>query len=102
MCRHVCVCNNSGVLSVTVEISPPGFVVLGSTVSLVCGAVSEVEPVIFLWTRSDGMNISHDDTDGTISVTFSSNANYGTYTCTATNGDETGTKDVEVLRGKEL
>ncbi len=64
------------------RVSPPGPVEIGSTVDLVCEANVGDEPITFLWTDSSGMAVSPSDTDGTISVVFTSAMEY---TCNATN-----------------
>ncbi len=67
---------------VSTRVSPPGPVVIGSTVDLVCEASVGDEPITFLWTDSSGMAVSPSDTDGTISVVFTSAMEYK---CTASN-----------------
>ena len=66
------------------RINPPGPVVLGSTVDLVCEASIGDLPIDFTWTDPNGVSESPTDTDGTISITLSS-GDYGMYTCTAIN-----------------
>ncbi len=86
----------SVVPSVTSRVSPPGPVVLGTMVDLVCEATAGDSPISFSWTNGSGIAVSPDDTDGNISVAFSSAGDYGKYTCTATNdiGMDTATVDV--------
>ncbi len=69
--------------------------VVGATVNLVCEASVGDEPITFLWTDSSVMAESPSDTDGTISVVFTSAMEY---TCTATNsfGMDTTQLSVEV------
>ena len=79
---------------VSTRVSPPGPVVVGSTVDLVCEASVGDEPITFLWTDSSGIAVSPSDTNGTISVIFTSAMEY---TCTATNsfGMDTAQLSVE-------
>ena len=89
--------------SVTSRVSPPGPVLLGTTVDLVCEATAGHTPISFSWTDSNGNAVSPGDTDGTISVTLSSAGDYGTYTCTATNRFGRGMSSVNVTQaGKVL
>ena len=83
--------------SVTAGVSPPGPVVVGDMVDLVCEATAGDTPISFTWTDDGGMDVSQGDTDGTISLTLSS-AGYGTYTCTATNAIGMDTSNVEVVQ----
>ncbi len=68
---------------------------VGATVDLVCNASVGDEPITFLWTDSSGMAVSPSDTDGNISITFTSAMEY---TCTASNsfGMDTSQLSVEV------
>ena len=83
---------------VTAQIVPPGAVVVGDTVDLVCEAITGSAPISLSWTNNIGASIFPDDTDGTISV-FISASGYGTYTCTARNNIGTDTASVEVIQG---
>ena len=83
----------------TSRVSPPGPVLLGTTVDLVCEAVGGDPPISFSWTNGSGSAVSPGDSDGTISVTLSSTGDFGTYTCTATNEFGNGTSDFEVIQG---
>ena len=67
---------------VSTRVSPPGPVVVGSTVNLVCEASVGDEPITFSWTDSSGMAVFPSDTDGNISVIFTSPMEY---TCNASN-----------------
>ena len=78
------------------RINPPGPVVLGSTVDLVCEASIGDPPINFTWTGPNVTAVNPTDTDGTISITLSSGDN-GTYTCTATNAVGMNTAVVEVV-----
>ncbi len=82
----------------TSRVIPPGPVVLGTMVDLVCEATAGDTPISFSWRDGGGMTVSLGDTDGTISVTFSSAGDYGTYTCTATNDIGMGTATVDVIQ----
>ncbi len=79
---------------VSTRVSPPGPVLVGATVDLVCEASIGDEPITFLWTDSSGIAVSPSDTNGTISVIFTSAMEY---TCTATNsfGMDTAQLSVE-------
>ncbi len=79
---------------VSTRVNSPGPVEIGSTVDLVCEASVGDEPITFLWTDSSGMAVSPSDTDGTISVIFTSGMEY---TCTASNslGMDTAQLSVE-------
>ena len=78
--------------------SPPGPVVEGSTVDLVCEAIAGDPPTSFSWTNPDGMEVFPSDTDGNISVTIA-NGDYGRYTCEGSNEfNGVGTVDVEVVQ----
>ncbi len=83
----------------TARVSPPDPVVLGTMVDLVCEATAGDTPILFSWRDGGGMAVSPRDTDGTISVTFSSAGEYGTYTCTAMNLFGMGTATVDVIQG---
>ena len=83
----------------TSRVSPPGPVLLGTTVDLVCEATAGHTPISFSWTDSNGNAVSPGDTDGTISVTLSSAGDYGNYTCTATNLLGNDVSDVEIIQG---
>lgn len=80
------------------EVSPPGPVVQGSTVNLVCVAVSGDTPISYSWTGPSGQAVSPGDTDGTVSVLFSAAVDYGCYRCTASNEAGVDTATVEVIR----
>ena len=82
---------------------PPGPVVLGLDVALVCEATAEIPPISYSWTDPAGQNVPlTTDTDGTISVTLSASGNYGTYTCRATNEFGISTTTVEVIQASKL
>ena len=66
------------------RIDPPGPVVLGSTVDLVCEASVGDLPINFTWTDPNGVSVNSTDINGTASITLSSGG-YGKYNCTATN-----------------
>ena len=78
------------------RINPPGPVVLGSTVDLVCETSVGDLPIDFTWTDPNGVSVNPTDTDGTISITLSTGDN-GTYTCTATNAVGMNTAVVDVV-----
>ena len=80
--------------TVTARQSPPGLVLPGTSVDLVCEATAGDQPISFSWTDGSGVGVSPGDTDGTISVLISAS---DTYTCTATNnfGEDTATVAVE-------
>ena len=78
------------------QINPPGPVVLGSTVDLVCEASAGNLPTNFTWI--DPYGVSLNSTDGTASITLSSGS-YGMYNCTATNEFGIGTAAVTVEEG---
>ena len=78
------------------RIDPPGPVVLGSTVDLVCEASIGDLPINFTWTDPNGMALNPTNTDRTISITLSSR-DYGMYTCTATNAVGMNTAVVDVV-----
>ena len=79
---------------VSARVSLPGPVVVGSTVDLVCEASVGDEDITFLWTDSSGMAVSPSDTDGNISIVFTSAMEY---TCNASNsfGMDTAQLSVE-------
>ena len=78
------------------RVTPPGPVVLGSTVDLVCEASAGDLPISFIWIGPNGIAVNPNDTDGTVSITLSG-GDYGMYTCTATNefGIDTAAVTVE-------
>lgn len=77
--------------------SPNGSVVtIGSTVRLICEAIAGDLPITFSWTGSNGVVIQPTGRDGSITITFSSGANYGNYSCTATNSFGVDTAVVRV------
>ena len=78
---------------VSTRLSPPGPVVVGSTVDLVCEASVGDEPITFSWTDSNGMAVSSSDTDGNISVIFTSAMEY---TCSASNSFGMDTSQLSV------
>ena len=82
---------------VTAQLSPSGPVVLGTTVDLMCQGTTGCQPISYSWTDASDVAVFPDDTDGNITVTVSTDGDYGTYTCTATNdfGMDTATVDVE-------
>ncbi len=81
------------------RVSPPGPLEIGSTVDLVCEANVGDKPITFLWTDSSGMVVSPSDTDGTISVVFTSAMEY---TCTASNSVGMDTAQLSVEEAGEL
>ena len=87
--------------SVTTRVSPPGPVVLGTMVDLVCEATAGDTPISFSWRDGGGVAVFPGDTDGTISVTLSSAGDYGTYTCTAVNDIGNGTATVDVIQASK-
>ena len=80
--------------------SPPGAVVKGSTVDLVCEATYLGTSISFSWTGSNGVGLLSNNTDGTIAVTFSTDGDYGIYTCTGSNEFGNGYATIEVIQGK--
>ena len=84
--------------NVTARASPPGPVVQGTTVDLVCEAIGGDTPISFRWTNSGGVAVSPEDTDGAISVTLSFAGDYGTYICTATNAVGRETVDIDLIQ----
>ncbi len=72
---------------------------IGSTVNLVCEASVGDEPITFLWTDSSGMALSPSDTDGNISVIFTSAMEY---TCNASNSFGMDTAQLSVEEAGEL
>lgn len=80
-------------------VSPNGsMVAIGSTVNLMCELTSGDLPVSFSWTGPKGAVIQPTDTDGNISITFTTGTDYGNYTCTANN---TFGMNITVLRVQE-
>ncbi len=79
--------------------SPPGPVEISSTVDWVCEASVGDEPITFLWTDSSGMAVSPSDTDGTISIIFTSALEY---TCNASNSFGMDTAQLSVEEAGEL
>ena len=84
--------------SVTARVSPPGPVVQGTTVDLVCEVTAGDGDISFSWTNPSGVGVSSSDTDSTISLSFSASGDYGTYTCTATSLFGMDTTSVEVIQ----
>ena len=62
--------------------NPPGPVIEGSTVKLVCEATAGDVPISYSWTGPTGKELTNGEA---ISVTVSNREDYGNYTCTATN-----------------
>ena len=81
---------------VSSRVTPPGPVVLGSTVDIVCEAGVGDLPISFTWTDPNGVSLNSTNIDGTASITLSSGG-YGKYNCTATNefGMDTAVINVE-------
>lgn len=100
LCRRVSTLS-SVVPDVTSRVSPPGPVVEGTTVSLVCEATAGDSPISYSWTGPNGHGVSPGDTDGTVPVRFSASGDYGNYTCTAANEVGMDTAIVEVVRASE-
>ena len=69
---------------------------LGSTVDLVCEDSVGDLPIDFTWTDPNGVSVNPTDTDGTISITLSSE-DYGMYTCITTNAVGMNTAVVDVV-----
>ena len=86
----------------TARVSPPGPVVLGTTVDLVCEAIAGDGTISFSWTDPSGVDVSLGDTDGTISVLLSVSGDYGIYTCTATSVFGMDTASVQVVQAGGL
>lgn len=87
--------------SVTSRVRPSDPVILGTMVDLICEATAGSTPISFSWMNAAGSSLSPNDTDGTVSVTISSTEDYGTYTCTASNGAGTDTSDVKVTQASK-
>ena len=88
--------------SITARLDPPGPVVLGTMVDLVCEATAGDTPISFSWRDGGGVAVFPGDTDGTISVTLSSAGDYGTYTCTAVNDIGIDTATVDVIQASKV
>ena len=84
--------------NVTSRLDPPGPVMLGTMVDLVCEATAGDTPISFSWTDSAGTAVSPSDTDGTVSVTVSSTGDYGIYMCIASNEFGTVLSNVAVIQ----
>ena len=82
----------------SVEVKPSGPIPIGTTVTLVCAAVSGDLPISYSWTGPDGQDVSLADTDGINLVTLSTSGYYGNYTCTASNEFGMATATLEVIR----
>ena len=81
------------------RLSPEGYVIEGTTISLVCEATARDFPIFYSWTDPNGEHIpSVYNYGGTISVTFSTDEDYGNYTCTAANAIGINTTHVEVIK----
>jgi hypothetical protein len=98
-----CWCTDCHTLSsvapvVTAQLSPPGPVVEGSTVNLVCVATAGDTPISYSWTGPSGQDVSAADTDGNVSATISASGGYGNYMCTATNDFGMASTTLEVIR----
>ena len=87
----------------TAQRSPSGPLLPDTTVDLICQATTGRQPISYSWTDASGVAVFPEDTDGNITVTVSTDGDYGTYTCTATNdfGMDTATVDV-VQAGTQL
>ena len=87
----------------TAQRSPSGPLLPDTTVDLICQATTGYQPISYSWTDASGVAVFPEDTDGNITVTISTDGDYGTYTCTATNdfGMDTATVDV-VQAGTQL
>ena len=79
---------------VTASVNPPGPVIEGSTVTLVCEATAGDVPISYSWTGPNG------DT-ANISFTLQASVDYGTYMCTATNEFGSGTANVETIQASK-
>ena len=77
------------------SVSPPGPVIEGSAVNLVCEATAGDLPISYSWTGPNGEELS---SIGNVSVTLFAPEDYGTYTCTATNQVGSNISQVEVSR----
>ena len=72
----------------------PSPILNGSSVDLLCEAISGDLPISYSWTDPNAQALSPGDTDGRISFTLYI---YGTYTCIATNHFGSDNSTVEVL-----
>ena len=68
-----------------------------------CRAASGRPPISYFWTDASGVAVFPDDTDGNITVSVSTDWDFGIYTCNATNdfGMDITTVDV-VQAGTQL
>ena len=82
---------------VTARVSPPGPVIEGFTVNLVCEATAGDLPISFSWTGPRANRISS-GSNGILSMAFRALEDYGNYTCTATNTFGTDSSQVEIER----
>lgn len=78
---------------VTLEQSPPGLVLEGSTVNLVCEATVGSSPINYTWIGPNGTIVSD---SATIPITLFTREDYGNYTCTARNAFGGDTAVVQV------
>ena len=80
---------------VTTRVNPPGSVIKGSTVNLVCEATAGDLPISYSWTNPYDITLLSNSNMGTVLI--NSLRDYGEYTCTANNqyGGDTSTLTVE-------
>ena len=82
------------VLSRATSHPQPSPIFNGSSVELICEAISGNLPIFYSWTDPSGQALSPGSTDGRISFTLRI---YGNYTCIATNEFGVGRSTVELL-----
>ena len=80
-----------------VAVIQPRPVVLGGNVTLMCNATGDM-PITYTWEMvwKEGTTLNTDTSTGQFTLTVMNAADYGMYTCTATNilGSDSGTVDV--------
>ncbi len=80
--------------TIVANITPSGPVIRGTNATLVCEGIDGDPPMHYSWRNPGGAVIA---SAGVITVTFSSEMDYGTYTCTANNTCGFDTASVEVI-----
>ena len=83
---------------VTARVSPPGPVIEGSTVTLVCEATAGDLPISYSWTGPTNIPLGGDTPN--LSITLQA-GEYGIYMCSATNEFGSDTADVEAIQASK-
>ena len=82
----------------TARVSPPGPVLKGSRVTLVCEATAGDPPISYSWISPIGKELISGSNSGNILVTFSASRDFGSYECIGSNRFGINKSQVNVLQ----